>query len=64
MGAMRNVMKMNIARSNRLVAMKCSWIAKLSFAKKTFQRCSPTSSGSSVDSAIALTGLPLARFHA
>jgi hypothetical protein len=70
MGAMRDVMRMNIARRFRAVGTKCSRSAKAFFAapgprpRPTAYRCSPTSSGSSVDSAIALTGLPLARLYA
>jgi hypothetical protein len=75
MGAMRNVMAFNIARLTARARAKTSRFAKTLFAlqraiiahvdaatsPRDDYRCRPTSSGSSVDKAIALTGRPLAR---
>lgn len=62
MDAMRDDMQTNVARPRGLVHVKCSPFAKLFFARANVpQRCRPTSSGSSVDSAITLTRRPRAR---
>jgi hypothetical protein len=64
MSAMRDDMRSNVARPRGLVHAKCSRFTKLFFVPPVDQRCRPTSSGSSVDSAITLTGRPLARLYA
>jgi hypothetical protein len=65
MSAMRDDMPANVARPAAAVHAKCSRFTKLFFVAPAIrQRCSPTSSGSSVDSAITLTGRPFARLYA
>jgi len=63
MDAMRDVMATNIARSADTVGHESFAMDEtpLRAPRPLPQRCRPISSGSSVDSAIALTGRPLAR---
>ena len=65
MSAMRDDMRTNIARAFAATHVKCSRFTKLFFVgAEAGQRWRPTSSGSSVDSAITLTGRPFARLYA